>query len=189
MAKVKVKIRFISLTYLLKLFLLLCLSFVLLSGLCHLLDLHINVTSSLPYGLYKKVDKTDICKGDIILFCLEGEQAEFAKKRNYLTFGSCPNDMAPIGKKVIATKDDHITLNNEGIKVNGTLLEKTAPLAFDGEGRDLPLKVIDRSLNDNEYFTASQKEDSFDSRYFGVISKSQISGLLIPVFTFNQDHE
>ena len=126
MAKVKVKIRFISLTYLLKLFLLLCLSFVLLSGLCHLLDLHINVTSSLPYGLYKKVDKTDICKGDIILFCLEGEQAEFAKKRNYLTFGSCPNDMAPIGKKVIATKDDHITLNNEGIKVNGTLLEKTA---------------------------------------------------------------
>ena len=96
MAKVKVKIRFISLTYLLKLFLLLCLSFVLLSGLCHLLDLHINVTSSLPYGLYKKVDKTDICKGDIILFCLEGEQAEFAKKRNYLTFGSCPNDMAPI---------------------------------------------------------------------------------------------
>lgn len=158
--------------------------FILSAGLFRLLPLYINVTSSLPYGLYYKRNLNSVKKGDIILFCLKGDIAALAKKRGYISLGTCSCDLAPVGKKVVASSNDLISVSLQGISVNNQLLKNTAPQDKDVLGRPLPFNEIQRKLSCDEFIVASEKTDSFDSRYFGIVQKKDIQGILSPVFTF-----
>jgi len=70
--------------------------------------------------------------------------------------------------------------------VNGGLLPFSAPVPADPAGRPLPRFAADRfTLSASELLLMSDVSGkSFDGRYFGPIDRSQIEGVIRPVFTW-----
>lgn len=141
------------------------------------LNLWINVSSSIPYGVYKRVDKYPQ-KDDYILFCLEDELAKLSVERRYTTTGNCSFQSAPIGKRVVAAQGDLVKISKKGIEVNGKLLSKTRPSTYDLLERKMPEYSIHRYLDNAEFVVASTKENSYDSRYFGIVRGEQVKGVI-----------
>lgn len=148
-------------------------------------DLYLNVSSSLPLGIYESEERDEpLHKDELVLACLSEEAAKLALSRGYLSAHGLFNRCPPIGKYVVATAGDEVKLEKEGIRVNNRLLPNTAPLPCDGEGRELNSVPFNTSLKEHELLLASFMEASYDSRYFGVVKEEQILGRLKPVFTF-----
>ena len=71
-----------------------------------------------------------------------------------------------------------MVINDRGIEVNDRLIDTTKPGSKDAQNRLLPKHNLDTVLKDDEFIVASQKQDSFDSRYFGIVRKDQIEGVI-----------
>ena len=72
----------------------------------------------------------------------------------------------------------------EGVRVNGELLPLSAPIEADSAGRPLPRFQAERfTLRGSELLLMSNVSGiSFDGRYFGPIDRSQIKGVIRPIF-------
>ena len=162
---------------LLKLLFISVLSIYVFTLLPSIFNLWINISSSIPYGVYKRVDKYPQ-KEDYILFCLEDELAKVSVERRYTTTGYCSFQSAPIGKKVVAAQGDLVKISKDGIEVNGKLLSNTRPSTYDLLERKMPEYSMYRYLDNNEFIVASTKENSYDSRYFGIVRGEQIKGVI-----------
>ena len=159
---------------------------IVLGGINHHLGwLRFNTSPSLPYGLYLCQDEDTLNHDDLVLFCLNDEQAKFASERGYIDKGNCPIDTAPLGKYVKAVPNDKIDIFNSKISVNGSVIENSATLAEDNEKRPLTPAKLPQTLGNDEYLMLSPKENSYDSRYLGVIKKEQVIGVLHPLITFD----
>ncbi len=140
-------------------------------------NLYINTSKSLPLGVYKLITEISaLKKGDIILFCLDENVASDVSKSDILSFGNCPFDLSPIGKTVYASFNDMIKIDDRGIFINGRYIDNTRPYYLPSI-KPLMLNTI---LKDDEYIVISQKNNSFDSRYFGIVKRKDIKGKLIP---------
>lgn len=149
-------------------------------------SLYFNVSDSIPKGLYI-LDKRMPKKNDYALFCLRGEFTELAKERKYLSNGVC-NGLAPIGKRVVAKEGDFIKINRFGTYVQNERLKRSAPLQFDSKGNIMPQRYLSKVLKEGEYLLIAKKIYSFDSRYFGIVTKNDILGTIRPVFTYEKGH-
>lgn len=147
--------------------------------------IYINTSNSLPYGFYLSLPIDKIHRGDLLLMCLDSNTAFLAKKRHYISKGSCPHQSAPLGKYVQALNGDMVTVNKEGIYVNYQYIEKSKSLKIDALGRPLPLSLNNKILKKDEFLVVNSQENSFDSRYFGVIKKEQILSRICPILIFN----
>ena len=89
-------------------------------------------------------------------------------------------------KRVLAAKDDAVTISDEGVRGNGELLPHSAPIRADRNGRPLRRFPIERfTLDGSELLLMSDvSSTSFDGRYFGPIHRSQIKGVIRAVFTW-----
>lgn len=143
--------------------------------------IYINTSCSLPYGLYLSLPADKPQRGDLILLCLDGRHAELAKKRNYIAKGSCPRQSAPLGKYVQALEGDAVSIKNAEVYVNNRYIEKSKILKQDLLGNELTGELQAKTLMQDEYLVMNNKENSFDSRYFGTIKKGQILSLLCPL--------
>lgn len=121
------------------------------TGIFYFFGLIVNTTLSMPLGIYQIQQDQNISKGDLVLFQIEGKKERLIKK-------------------VVATKNDLVFLNESGIFVNGTLLENSKIFQFDSKGKSLKMYPINRKLNQNEIFTKGDHIQSYDSRYFGPIN-------------------
>ena len=87
-------------------------------------------------------------------------------------------------KPIVAVAGDRVVLSDEGMRVNGCLLPKTAPLFRDAAGRSLhpwPFGVY--VVEDGAVWVASTyNRGSYDSRYMGPIKISQIRARLRPLW-------
>lgn len=153
---------------------------------CFAGGLRVNTTRSIPVGLYRIVDEP-VGKGAYVIFCppqlpLFGE----ARERGYIGAGFCPGDYGFMMKRVLAMGGDAVTSMDEGLSVNGELLPASAPLAKDKAGRAMPrYPFSDYILGNSELLLMSDvSSTSFDGRYFGAVSLSQVRGVLRPVITF-----
>ncbi|GEM_PF-414049 len=141
------------------------------------LNIWINVSPSIPYGIYKKVEKYPQ-KDDYILFCLDKEIAKLTADRHYVTAGNCAFQSAPIGKKVVAAQGDLVKIDGDGIEINGVLLTYSKPSEYDNLQRRMPVFSMHRYLDNDEFIVASAKNNSYDSRYFGIVKGEQIKGVI-----------
>ena len=149
------------------------------SCLLHYLNAWINVSSSLPIGIYLiKKNISDPQKGDLVLSCIPSFYANLAFERGYLTSGKCHNKIAPVGKYVAATAGDRVETTPEGIYINKKLIKNSQTQAKDALGREIFRQNINRVLQANEILLLNEKKNSFDSRYFGVIDTSLLIGKL-----------
>lgn len=153
----------------------LCLNWALMTG-----GAFINVSSSLPRGVYTVATSQEIKEGSLVLACLEKDQAREAFERGYVTRGQCPGHYAPIGKHVVALKGDHVQVSAVGVHVNGQLLPLSIPSPVDGRGLPLPALNLNATLRAGEYLLLNPALDSFDSRYLGIIRHRQILAVLRP---------
>ena len=150
------------------------------SGAC------INSTKSIPVGLYW-LSSEPVWEGAYVMFCPPPIGVfEEARARGYLGAGFCPGGYGTLMKRVLAAKDDAVTISDEGVRVNGELLPYSTPIRADSNGLPLPRFPTERfTLGGSELLLMSDVSGtSFDGRYFGPIQRSQIKGVIRAVFTW-----
>lgn len=143
-----------------------------------------NTTDSLPKGMYRAV-QTPVVVGEIVVFCPPPSPLfSEAKQRGYLMLGDCEGGYLPLMKIVAAEQGDNVNITSEGVFINGSLWPNSAPQITDALGRTLDHAHVAKTLLENEVLLLTHSQTSFDSRYFGVIPKDSINGVLRPLLTF-----
>jgi conjugative transfer signal peptidase TraF len=147
--------------------------------LAWVLDIRLNLTASLPLGLYIATDRPT----DYIAFCLGGEPEKVALARQYITPGRCPDGGTPLLKKIVARPGDVVRLDDRGIAVNEHLLPRTYPKLKDQLGRPLQTYPFGTYIVPHgAFWVASLYDDrSFDARYWGPLPSSSIRLHLRPL--------
>lgn len=157
-----------------------------LGGLFYITGGRVNSTKSIPLGIYW-TSNTPVEKGAYVMLCPPpSEPIAEAKRRGYLGAGFCPGQVGYMMKKILAAKDDVVTISNAGVTVNGALIPLSAPMAADKWGRPMPrYQHTQFTVNENEVLVMGDvNKKSFDSRYFGPILRKQIQTVIVPVFTW-----
>ena len=151
----------------------------------HVIGLRLNLTSSIPPGIYRVTDGP-VAKGAIVIACLPAEASAFAASRGFVPHGGCPDGRSPIGKTVAAISGDSVHVADEGIRVNGRLIPNSRPLERDSHDRSLPRLAPGHYLvpPGHVWLVSSYSPRSYDSRYFGAIPDSLLVSRVRPVLRF-----
>jgi conjugative transfer signal peptidase TraF len=154
-------------------------------GLVYAAGLRVNTTPSIPLGVYRLTDES-LIKGAYVLFCPPPAPVfAMAKERGYVGAGFCPGGYGQLMKRLVAAKNDRVTITAEGVAVNGQRLPLSKLIKVDGGGRPLPHYDKSWVLGSSEVLVMSDSNSgSFDGRYYGSIQRSQIEGVIRPVFTW-----
>jgi conjugative transfer signal peptidase TraF len=142
----------------------------------------INTSYSLPMGLYLTTDDPGAV---LVEFCPAGIFSRDSSQRGYRTRGfGCPDRAVPLLKPVVARQGDSVETGPDGIAVNGRLLPHTAPLRLDGKGRRLTAWPFGRYRVEagTIWVASTYHRGSYDSRYIGPISVTQIRRRLKPLW-------
>ena len=153
---------------------------------CFAAGLRFNTTRSIPVGLYRIVDEP-VGKGAYVIFCPPRlDVFDEARARGYIPAGFCPGDYGFMMKRVLAMEGDAVTSTDEGVSVNGELLPASMPVKTDKAGRMMPRYPFSGyTLGKSELLLMSDVSGtSFDGRYFGPLSLSQVRGVIRPVIIF-----
>ncbi len=142
--------------------------------LCWCAVLRVNLTPSLPQGVYIVRPGTP-GKGDLVAFCLEGEFADLARERRYLVAGSCPSGLRPLLKRIAGLPGDAIP---------GDLFIRSA----DSLGRAMPSALPEGVIPSGIALLLADHPGSFDSRYFGLVPLDALQRVE-PVFLFHTHKE
>jgi conjugative transfer signal peptidase TraF len=159
----------------------------LLLGLgCYAAGARINTTRSIPLGLYW-TSSNPVEKGAYVLFCPPQVGVfDEARQRGYIGAGFCPGNYSYMMKRVLAAKNDAVSVADDGVRVNGNLLPFSKPFKADKGDRPMPrYQSNSYTLGDYEVLLMTDVSPiSFDSRYFGPINRSQIKTVITPVITW-----
>ena len=153
---------------------------------CFAAGARINTTKSIPLGLYWTSEQP-VAKGAYVLFCPpQANVFTVAKERGYIGAGFCPGGYGYMMKRVFAAKGDAVSITDDGVRVNDLLVPLSMPLKADKAGRPLTrYRVSHFILEASDVLLMSDVTGaSFDSRYFGPISRSQIKTVISPVITW-----
>lgn len=135
-----------------------------------------NTTASASIGLYRVTHGRALSRGDLVLAIPAPPLAAFADARVYLPRG------VPLIKRIAALAGDDVCARGNAIFIDGRFA--AARLAADRHGRPLPAWSGCRTLRAREVFLLMAKvRASFDGRYFGPTSTSEIAGTLEPIWT------
>lgn len=163
-----------------------CLAFISLAGVCAGLGMRINTSASIPVGIYWTTSD-QIHRGAFIQFCPEQRQVfELARSRGYVPAGQCPGRFGYLFKQVAAMAGDMVLIESSGVSINGKTWINSAPLAFDRQGRVIPMHRHMGLLSADQVLVMSDRSPiSFDSRYFGPISLAKIKTVIVPILTWS----
>jgi conjugative transfer signal peptidase TraF len=143
-----------------------------LSG--HLL---LNVTPSIPLGVYWISPGVQPRRGDLVTFPIPASVRDLVYEREY-----APRTIRLFAKPVVAIAGDHVCVSNHVLVVNGHVISNI--LDVDREGNPMPRYLGCGVLREGEIFLATQHDHSFDSRYFGPVESSVVRGTLSALLTF-----
>jgi conjugative transfer signal peptidase TraF len=137
-------------------------------------SLSLQVTGSLPRGLYLVTPARRFAVGDIVLLDPPTAVAPLMLERRWIGAGM------KLMKPIVALAGDEVCLRDGSVFVNGRAV---APVfAQDRSGRPLPRLDFCRRLVGAEAFLLSDyTSSSFDSRYFGPVATSQLQGRALPL--------
>lgn len=154
-----------------------------LGGAFYIMGGIVNTGSSIPSGLYWKVDKP-MAIGKYVLFCPPNKpEFQEARDRGYISSGNCPDNFDDMMLKVVAKTKNIVTINEVGVYVNDVLQPQSTPVEKDSEGRPMPIAPLNHyELKEGELLLLSEAtENPFDGRYFGLIDFEQVDSVISPV--------
>lgn len=138
----------------------------------------VNLTDSIPKGIYLLKEPENLKKGDYIVFQIPENALSYIHGRKYL-----PKIATNLIKTVGALPGDRIEIIADKLMINGSPYGKINK--FDSKGLKLPiLKSEDLVLKQEEILPLAEKDKSFDGRYFGKIRIENISFKAKPLFLF-----
>lgn len=145
--------------------------------------IRINVSESLPLGIYRVVDNArDLERGSTVIVCLPETWSRFALQRRILRPGNCPGGSYGLGKIVVAVAGDRVTIAQDRLLVGTSLLANGKRLDRDNAGRAMPRFPSGRyTLLPGEIWLYSCHPSAFDSRYFGPVTEDLIVSIVKPV--------
>lgn len=148
----------------------------------------VNVTSSLPLGLYRLTDERPQ-RGSIVFFCLESSAFQrLARAREYAGPGTCPGALRALGKEVYGLPGDLVSIGADGlISINHQIIPGSAAQDVDSKGRPMPKPELTAGIIPaGQALTLSlYHQGSFDGRYFGLVSLHRLRQAR-PVLTFKK---
>jgi conjugative transfer signal peptidase TraF len=150
-----------------------------------LLLVRVNVSSSLPRGLYCRLPGRQLAAGSLVALCLPPEAAALYRRHARAPAGSCPDRLPPFLKAVAATGGDLVTFGPEGLRAGGGLLPFSAPRLLDSAGQPLPHAPYGTyRLPPGSLWLYAPQPFSFDSRYFGPQPAPIVLYRLMPLWLF-----
>ncbi|MBT8470617.1 MAG: conjugative transfer signal peptidase TraF [Deltaproteobacteria bacterium] len=153
-------------------------------GLAHSVGLRLNLTPSLPRGVYFLRPGVP-ARGTLVAACLPAEAATVGRRRGYLGSGTCANESAPVLKFVAAVAGDVVEIGTD-TRVNGAYLQSAPPIE-DRAGRPLGAYPTGRyMLRRGELWLYSPSPHSWDSRFFGPVSMDEVLGVVRPLWTWDR---
>jgi conjugative transfer signal peptidase TraF len=126
-----------------------------------------NASPSVPIGLYQ-IERRSPGRFEIAVIRLPKWVSALADQRQYLP------SSAVLLKPMAATEGDIVCRFGRHVFVNGKLHAKA--LRQDKMKRPLPSWKGCLRLRTGQIVVLSKREDSFDSRYFGMVEKRQVLG-------------
>jgi conjugative transfer signal peptidase TraF len=150
------------------------------------LPIRLNLTGSMPRGIYLLKSSHSIRKGDFVIICLPNFLTSFALQRGYLSPGNCQNGSQPLFKKVVAESGDTVVLSTNNMTINDKQLPHSATLNTDYHNRALPstLRGIYILKQHQLWLYGITSARSWDSRYFGAVDSSYVLGVVKPLITY-----
>lgn len=142
----------------------------------------INTSPSIPLGLYTIHQiKAPLKQNDLVAVCLMKSDQAFGLSRGYINPGRRCNGTTPLLKSIIAVPGDNVILSNDEIIVNNKIYHYITQ-KFDSKQRILPSWPRGNYQNTQGFWLIGTNDPhSWDSRYFGFVSKNQIIFLLNPL--------
>ncbi|AMD95940.1 signal peptidase I [Leptotrichia sp. oral taxon 847] len=116
----------------------------------------VNVSPSIPLGIYREIKFKDVKKGDIVVFKMDENFEKYSSTKNIKNILTV--------KKIVAVYGDKLEVQNNHLFVNG-------------EDYGEYIKGIERAklnISKDGYWVLSKEKYSLDSRYFGEIKKKDI---------------
>lgn len=141
----------------------------------YLAGFRINLSPSMPIGLYAKDNYLPLKRGTWIAVCLDDEIAA----QGFLHTGSCPNHSMPILKEIIALPWDIVEYKDDTFFVNDK--KYYAPQASHIKNHIAQKKYLSFGY---WLYGSNSPVSSWDSRYFGEVAKENIIGIYEPVITY-----
>lgn len=146
--------------------------------------LRFNFTNSVDFTVYLLDEEATPKRGDYVSIChADNEFLTIAKEREYLEFSvRCKGSIQPLVKPIVALAGDVVEVD-EVVRVNGIDLPNSKPKKSDAKGLPLPVaKKREVVAESDVWLLSSFNENSWDSRYYGSIPKTNILGVVKPLF-------
>ena len=137
----------------------------------------INYPPSIPRGVYWISPGEVPRRGELVAFPIPASVRQLLHERRYV-----PASVQLLTKPVVAVGGDHVCIRDENLVINGELAGRVLP--SDAEGRPLPRADVCGYLAQDEIFTGTSHDNSFDSRNFGPLTNEDVRGTLAPLWTF-----
>jgi conjugative transfer signal peptidase TraF len=138
----------------------------------------INTSPSVAPGLYFRSSE-EATVGKLVDFCIPPAARPYVRART--GYGG---DAWYILKPIVAGPGDLIDTTGAWLAINGRPIAQMPP-AVDSAGRPLPVWRERRMLNADEFFVFSGRiPNSFDSRCYGPIKRSQIDSVREALLTW-----
>ncbi len=139
-----------------------------------------NASASVPIGLYAVHPARTLEVTELVVVYPPNDLARFLAERRYLPEG------VPMLKRVLALPGQTVCRDQRTITVDGIAMGEA--LERDTRGRPLPVWQGCQRIPDGQVFLMNwQSEDSFDGRYFGLLSRNTIVGRADPLWTQEGD--
>lgn len=145
----------------------------------------LNLTPSMPRGLYVKEFSSEINRNDIVLVCLNDPYKSIGLAKGYLAKGKKCKGSDPLLKSVIAIPGDNVVLYDDYVMVNGVKLPYPTSLV---DSQNNPLTIYPRKSYRNTagyWLIGVHDKNSWDSRYWGPVAKEQIVGKVKALIVVN----
>lgn len=135
-----------------------------------------NITASVPTGLYLIRGTRSIHVGERVAIQPPPKLRKLLAERGYLPVG------VPLLKRVAAVSGQRVCRFAHGVTIDGKLVGVAR--SFDRRDRPLPAWSGCYRLAPGELFVMNPNApDSFDGRYFGVLTTHDVIGRATPVWT------
>lgn len=132
-----------------------------------------NHTPSVPTGWYVR-SAHEIATGALVTVRAQDVAPDYAEARNFTDAGD------RLIKRIAANDGDSVCADGSAIRINDRTVAHRA--VHDSQGRVLPNWGGCRTLTADEVFLMGDTPDSFDSRYFGPVSATDIEGVWRKLF-------